>query len=127
MAFFLLVTQFLAYRYAGIGGRIIKIGAASDKGFHTEYYLFIPDTLKVSDSTFLLVEPNNSGFVGDRHKKLDRDTLLCEKYPLVRIDKQLNFMIDDAKTYLAAQNIYVQDKILLNGFSASGSFVNHYK
>ncbi|MDF2889130.1 MAG: hypothetical protein K0R23_3515, partial [Lacrimispora sp.] len=63
MAFFLLVTQFLAYRYAGIGGRIIKIGAASDKGFHTEYYLFIPDTLKVSDSTFLLVEPNNSGFV----------------------------------------------------------------
>ncbi|MDF2886479.1 MAG: hypothetical protein K0R23_864, partial [Lacrimispora sp.] len=58
---------------------------------------------------------------------LDRDTLLCEKYPLVRIDKQLNFMIDDAKTYLAAQNIYVQDKILLNGFSASGSFVNHYK
>jgi hypothetical protein len=69
MAFFLLVTQFLAYRYAGIGGRIIKIGAASDKGFHTEYYLFIPDTLKVSDSTFLLVEPNNSGFVDDRHKK----------------------------------------------------------
>lgn len=169
IASFLLVVLFLVYRYAGIGGRIIKVGAATDKGFYTEYYLFIPDTLKVSDSTFLLVEPNNTGFVDDRHKKhmrsaydmirfgqsnriarklgtpllipcfdrpkadwqvythaLDRDTLLCEKYPLVRIDKQLNFMIDDAKKFLAAQNIYVQDKVLLNGFSASGSFVNRF-
>ncbi|MBE5979584.1 MAG: hypothetical protein E7249_10655 [Paenibacillaceae bacterium] len=168
-ASFLLVTLFLAYRIVGVGGRIIKVGAASDKGFNTEYYLFIPDTLKVSDSTFLLVEPNNTGFVDDRHKKhkkaayntirfgqshqiarklgipllipcfdrpkedwqiythaLDRDTLLCEKYPLVRIDKQLNFMIDDAKMYLDAHNIHMKDKVLLNGFSASGSFVNRF-
>ncbi|MBE5994161.1 MAG: hypothetical protein E7247_17445 [Paenibacillaceae bacterium] len=169
MVSFLFVTLFLAYRIAGVGGRIIKVGAASDKGFNTEYYLFIPDTLKVSDSTFLLVEPNNTGFVDDRHKKhkkaaydtirfgqshqiarklgipllipcfdrpkedwqiythaLDRDTLLCEKYPLIRIDKQLNFMIDDAKMYLDAHNIHMKDKVLLNGFSASGSFVNRF-
>ena len=168
-ASFLIVTLFLAYRIVGIGGRIIKVGAASEKGFNTEYYLFIPDTLKVSDSTFLLVEPNNTGFVDDRHKKhkkaayntirfgqshqiarklgipllipcfdrpkedwqiythaLDRDTLLCEKYPLVRIDKQLNSMIDDAKMYLDARNIHINDKVLLNGFSASGSFVNRF-
>ncbi len=169
IAVLLLVIFFLAYRFTGINGRIIKVGAASDKGFNTEYYLYIPDTLSVSDSTFLLVEPNNTGFVDDRHKKhkraaydtirfgqssqiarklripllvpcfdrpkqdwqiythaLDRDTLLCEKYPLVRIDKQLNCMIDDAKTYLNSHNIQVKDKVLLNGFSASGSYVNRF-
>ncbi len=169
IAAFLLVFLFMAYRITRIDGRIIKVGAASDKGFNTEYYLFIPDTLNVSDSTFLLVEPNNTGFVDDRHKEhkksayktirfgqssqiarklgvpllvpcfdrpkedwqiythaLDRDTLLCDKYPLVRIDKQLNSMIDDAKAYLNSHDIHVKDKVLLNGFSASGSFVNRF-
>lgn len=169
IAAFLLVFLFMAYRFKRIDGRIIKVGAASDKGFNTEYYLFIPDTLNVSDSTFLLVEPNNTGFVDDRHKEhkksayktirfgqssqiarklgvpllvpcfdrpkedwqiythaLDRDTLLCDKYPLVRIDKQLNSMIDDAKAYLNSHDIHVKDKVLLNGFSASGSFVNRF-
>ena len=136
--FLLIALLILAYRYAGVGGKIIKIDAAPDKGFYAEYYLFIPDTHDESDSTFLLVESNNTGFNDDNHKKhmgsaynmirfgqsnriarklgipllipcfdrpktdwqiythaLDRDTLLCEKYPLVRIDKQLNFMIDD--------------------------------
>lgn len=169
IAVFLLVFLFMAYRITRIDGRIIKVDAASDKGFNAEYYLFIPDTLNVSDSTFLLVEPNNTGFVDDRHKEhkkaayktirfgqssqiarklgipllvpcfdrpkedwqiythaLDRDTLLCDKYPLVRIDKQLNSMIDDAKTYLNSHDIHVKDKVLLNGFSASGSFVNRF-
>lgn len=170
---FLLVFLFLAflivYRYIGVGGKIIKIDANPEKGFHTEYYLFIPDTLKDSDSTFLLVECNNTGFVDDNHKThrkavynkmrfgqsnriarklgipllipcfdrtnadwqmythaLDRDTLLNENSSLTRIDLQLNSMIDDAKMLLSEKNIYLKDKVFLNGFSASGSFANRF-
>lgn len=168
--FILLFAAILAvYRYAAVGGRIIKIDADQEKGFYTEYYLFIPDTIKASDQTFLLVECNNTGFVDDNHKThmktaynmvrfgqsnriarklgipliipcfdrtktdwnmythaLDRDTLLCESGSLSRIDKQLNYMINDAKIILAEKNISVQDKVFLNGFSASGSFANRF-
>ena len=166
---FLFATFLAVYRYAGTGGKIVKIDANQDKGFYTEYYLFIPDTIKALDQTFLLVECNNTGFVDDNHKThmnaaynmvrfgqsnriarelgipliipcfdrtetdwkmythaLDRDTLLCESGSLSRIDKQLNFMINDAKMVLAEKNISVQDKVFLNGFSASGSFANRF-
>lgn len=166
---FLFVAFLAAYRYVRVGGKIIKIDDGHDKGFNTEYYLFIPDTLKVSDNTFLLVESNNTGFVDDNHEShmdaaydiirfgqsnriarklgipllvpcfdrpetdwqmythaLDRETLLCETGSLARIDRQLNYMIDDAKSILATKSIYLQDKIFLNGFSASGSFANRF-
>lgn len=166
----ILSAAFLAaYRYIGVGGKIIEIKANADKGFQTEYYLFIPDTLHSSDNRFLLVEPNNTGFVDDLHKKhldaahntirfgqanriaqklgtpllvpcfdrpkanwerythaLDRDTLLSSEGPLARIDRQLIAMIADARQVLGEQNIVIEDKVLLNGFSASGSFVNRF-
>ena len=166
---FLSIVIFAIYRYIGVGGRIIKINANQEKGFYTEYYLFIPDTLKESNSTFLLVECNNTGSVDDNHEThrnsaynilsygqanrisrklgipllvpcfdrpktnwemythaLDRDTLLCKNGSLARIDRQLNAMIDDAKMVLTENNIYLKDKIFLNGFSASGSFANRF-
>lgn len=165
----LLAAFLLAYRYIGVGGKIIQIEANADKGFHTEYYLFIPDTLNVSNSHFLLVEPNNTGFTDDQHKThvdaahnmirfgqanriaqklgvpllvpcfdrpktnwerythaLDRDTLLSSEGALARIDQQLLAMTADARGVLADRNIQTKDKILLNGFSASGSFVNRF-
>lgn len=51
-----------------IGGRVIKVNAKEDQGFYSEYYLFIPDSLKTSGRTFLLVEPNNAGVVDDDHR-----------------------------------------------------------
>lgn len=160
---------FAAYRYVGVGGRIVKVKANQDKGFYAEYYLFIPDTLKQLDDHFLLVEGNNTGFVDDSHKKhmkaahdtirfgqanriakelgvpllvpcfdrpktewkiythaLDRDTLLRGEGTLARIDQQLLAMIADARVVLADKNIHIEDKILLNGFSASGSFANRF-
>lgn len=66
---FLFIAFLTAYRYVRVGGRIIKIDANPDKGFYSEYYLFIPDTLKTTDDVFLLVESNNTGFVDDNHKK----------------------------------------------------------
>lgn len=165
----LFTAFFIAYRYVGVGGRIIQIEANDNKGFYTEYYLFIPDTLNQSDHRFLLVEMNNTGFADDNHQKhidaahntvrfgqanriaqklgvpllvpcfdrpetnwkmythaLDRDTLLCNEGPLARIDEQLLAMIADARIVLADKNIQIADKILLNGFSASGSFANRF-
>lgn len=166
---FLSVAFFMAYRYFGVGGKIIKIKSNEGKGFYTEYYLFIPDTLKPLDNNFLLVEVNNTGFVDDSHKQhvkaayntirfgqanriaqklgvpllvpcfdrpktnwkrythaLDRDTLLSNEGKLDRIDKQLLAMVADARVILADKNIQLEDKILLNGFSASGSFANRF-
>lgn len=64
----LLTAFFIAYRYVRVGGRIFKVNAKEDQGFYSEYYLFIPDSLKTSGRTFLLVEPNNTGFVDDDHR-----------------------------------------------------------
>lgn len=57
---------------------------------------------------------------------LDRDTILITDGPLARIDRQLLAMIGDAGNVLKDKNIVVNEKVLLNGFSASGSFVNRF-
>lgn len=69
---------------------------------------------------------------------LTRNTILLEdlikKYPhtdydfesLVRIDVQLNNMIDYAQEILANNDQAVEEKIFMWGFSASGGFVNKY-
>ena len=57
---------------------------------------------------------------------LDRDALLIEEGPLERIDLQLVSMIDHARATLMERNLQVQDAILMNGFSASGNFVNRF-
>lgn len=57
---------------------------------------------------------------------LDRDTLLIDEGPLQRLDLQLIHMIDDARAKLAAMGISVGSQVLLNGFSASGTFVNRF-
>ena len=57
---------------------------------------------------------------------LDSDTLKNKDGQLARIDLQLINMIEDAKSRLLERNIYVKDKVFLNGFSASGSFTNRF-
>ncbi len=57
---------------------------------------------------------------------LDRDTLMKNNGKFARIDLQLNSMIYDAQKRLKKMKMMVDDKVLLNGFSASGSFVNRY-
>lgn len=58
--------------------------------------------------------------------QLDRDTLLVADGLLRRLDLQLLGMIDDARERLALQGWKVPEKVLLTGFSASGSFVNRF-
>lgn len=57
---------------------------------------------------------------------LSRQTILVAAGPLKRIDLQLVAMIGDAKKRLAAQGRPVGEKVLLEGFSASGMFVSRF-
>lgn len=57
---------------------------------------------------------------------LDRDTLATERTDLKRIDLQLIAMIDHARAELAKANIQTDEKIFIQGFSASGMFANRF-
>lgn len=58
--------------------------------------------------------------------QLDRDTLKIESGPLERIDNQLLRMIDDAQDRLASNSHPVREEFMMNGFSASGNFVDRF-
>jgi hypothetical protein len=57
---------------------------------------------------------------------LDRDVILDNSQELKRLDSQLLEMIKDAKNILSSLNIKVDDKIFMNGFSASATFTNRF-
>ena len=57
---------------------------------------------------------------------LDRDTLLLNEGQLKRIDLQLLAMISEAKKVLSAQAVSVQEKVIITGFSASGTLANRF-
>ena len=57
---------------------------------------------------------------------LDRDTLLIRDGDLKRIDLQLINMIAHAQRLLRYNNVNVNDKVFMNGFSASGTFANRF-
>jgi hypothetical protein len=57
---------------------------------------------------------------------LDRDTLTTERVDLKRIDLQLIAMIDHARSVLASNGITADEKILIQGYSASGMFANRF-
>ncbi|MGS0690436.1 hypothetical protein [Shewanella sp. 30m-9] len=57
---------------------------------------------------------------------LDRDTLLVESGKLKRLDLQLLAMISQAKKILANHSVKIKDKVILTGFSASGSLANRF-
>ena len=57
---------------------------------------------------------------------LDRDTLLIKDGDLKRIDLQLINMIAHAQRLLRHNNMKVNEKVFMNGFSASGTFANRF-
>ena len=67
---------------------------------------------------------------GDRWRiythSLDRDTLLVKEGELRRIDLQLIKMITHAQRLLRHNNLKVNEKVFMNGFSASGTFANRF-
>ena len=57
---------------------------------------------------------------------LDRETMLVESGPLQRIDIQLIAMIKDAQNQLELMGLNMEEQILMNGFSACGTFSNRF-
>jgi len=49
----------------GAGPSLIEVSAAPEKGFHFPYVIFIPKSAEGKSSSYLLVEPNNTGRVSD--------------------------------------------------------------
>ncbi len=169
IALFVILIGVYQVFVVGAGGKIIKVDAAPEYGFHCEYYAYIPSGVDKEEIKYILVEPNNGGRVSDNHQdhvddayrlvkhgicnklarslktvllvpvfdrpesnwqmythSLDRDTLGNKEGDLARIDLQLISMIDYLRNKLREDNIIVSEKVLLNGFSASASFVNRF-
>jgi len=57
---------------------------------------------------------------------LDRDTLLVKQGKLERVDLQLLAMVREAKDVLEKNSVTVNEKIILTGFSASGTLANRF-
>lgn len=57
---------------------------------------------------------------------LDRDVLTTDRPELARLDLQLIAMIDAARTALAARGLATRERVLIQGFSASGMFANRF-
>lgn len=66
--------------------------------------------------------------VDDTHytHALDDSTMGIEDGPLERIDLQVLAMVDDARERLETGGYPVQDGLMLNGFSATGNFVERF-
>jgi len=58
--------------------------------------------------------------------QLDVDTLMISDGPLERVDLQLLRMVEDAKERLSDTAYSFSDQIIMNGFSASGNFVDRF-
>ena len=63
------LTCLLAGCMNSYNGELIFVEPESDEGFHYPYYLFIPDGSGHNQASFLVIEPNNSGFVDDDLQK----------------------------------------------------------
>jgi len=57
---------------------------------------------------------------------LDRDSMLLKNVQSERLDIQLLRMAEDARKQLASRNIIVEEKFVMVGFSASGTFSNRF-
>lgn len=57
---------------------------------------------------------------------LDRDVLTTQRPDLVRLDLQLLAMVDSARAALAADGMVVDQRFLIQGYSASGMFANRF-
>lgn len=57
---------------------------------------------------------------------LDRDTFITDKKEFHRLDLQLAAMIKDAQARLKGMGVRTEEKVLMQGYSASGMFVNRF-
>lgn len=74
----------------------------------------------------LPVFPRNKDSVMVYTHALDRDSMLLKNDKSERLDLQLLRMVEDARKQLAAREVIVEEKFVMVGFSASGTFSNRF-
>ncbi len=89
---------------------------AKDLGFPILYPLF-PKWPNSEDMIYTHMLSSNS---------LNSKTPMIDELGLKRVDIQLIMMIKDAKEILKDYNINIDDKIMIDGFSASAKFANRF-
>ncbi len=167
----LLFTVLMCACHRSYKGELLFIEPEQGDSFNYPYFLFIPEQLAPGLKSYLIVEPNNSGFADDDLQKhiekaeriatmdfypgnyvarhlhyplivpvfprqktqwriythaLDRDVMRQKDTPLERLDEQLLEIFEDARLKLQARNVETEDRFMMTGFSASGTFVNRF-
>ena len=67
---YLIITTLIFYACSNNQKRkLLFVESNTENGFNYPYFLFIPDNISTEEETFIIVEPNNSGFADDDFKK----------------------------------------------------------
>ena len=86
----------------------------------------VSDELRVPLIIPVFANPCEDDFWNRFIQSLDTETMHINSGKFERIDLQLLRMIEDAQERLADHGVEVPSKVMLNGFSASGNFVNNF-
>jgi len=86
----------------------------------------ISDELRIPLLIPVFANPCEGEFWDRFIQTLDTETMHIESGRFERIDLQLLRMIEDAQKRLASDGIDLPEEIMMNGFSASGNFVNNF-
>ncbi len=84
------------------------------------------DELRIPLIVPVFANPCEGEFWNRFIQALDTATLHIDSGRFERIDLQLLRMIDDAQQRLASHGLDLPETVMLNGFSASGNFVNNF-
>jgi hypothetical protein len=86
----------------------------------------ISDELRIALVVPVFANPCEGEFWNRFIQLLDTETMHINSGRFERIDLQLLNMVDDTRTRLAVDEIELPEEVMLNGFSASGNFVNNF-
>ena len=106
----------------GVGSNLVSLDKNTKDAIETCSASSVARKLKIP--LLMPVFPRPGG--GLYTHALDRETLLIQDGDLRRIDLQLIAMIAHAQKLLRHNNVKVNKKIFMNGFSASGTFTNRF-
>ena len=109
----------------GVSGSFKSLDRKSQDLAAASYATIIARKLKIPLLVPVFPRPGGTQWRLYTHA-LDRDTLLLKEGELRRIDLQLIKMIDHAQRLLRHNNMKMNEKVFMNGFSASGTFTNRF-
>ncbi|USZ66990.1 hypothetical protein NGM10_09640 [Halorussus salilacus] len=84
------------------------------------------DELRVALVVPVFANPVSDGFYEKFVQSLDTETMHIDSGRFERIDRQLIAMVDDARERIAEDGLELPSDFMMNGFSASGNFVDNF-